>query len=74
MGSCEAKTHLARLLRQARAGKRIVITLRGKPVAELGPVSAIGQPAKCLRGDMKGKYWMADDFCDEFEELKVFFT
>ena len=74
VGSFEAKTHLAKLLRQARAGKRIVITQRGKPVAELGPVSTVSQSAKSLRGDMKGKIWMADDFCDELEELKEFFT
>lgn len=74
MGAFEAKTHLARLLRQAQAGQRIVITQRGKPVAELGPVSTVSQPANSLRGDMEGKIWMADDFCDELEELKEFFT
>ncbi len=74
VGSFEAKTHLSKLLRQARSGKRIVITQRGKPVAELGPVSAVAQPAKSLRGDMEGKIWMADDFCDELEGLKEFFT
>lgn len=74
VGAFEAKTHLSRLLRQAKEGKRIVITQRGKPIAELGPVTSQSQESKSMRGDMKGKIWMADDFCDELEELKEFFT
>ena len=72
VGALEAKTHLSKLLRQARAGRRIVITRRGKPVAQLGPVEP--PPKKGCWGDMKGKIWMSDDFCDELEELKEFFT
>ena len=74
VGAFEAKTHLSKLLRQARAGKRIIITQRGKPVAELGPVTAKEPQRQSLRGDMEGKIWMSDDFCDELEELKEFFT
>lgn len=74
MGAFEAKTHLSRLLRQARSGKRIVIAQRGKPIADLGPVTHGNTPEKSLRGDMEGKIWMSDDFCDELEELKEFFT
>lgn len=74
VGAFEAKTHLAKLLRQARAGKRIVITQRGKPVAELGPTTETTQVRQSPWGDMEGKIWMADDFCDEVEELKEFFT
>ncbi len=76
VGALEAKTHLSKLLREARAGRRIGITRRGKPVAQLGPVEQDKKPksAKTLRGDMKGKIWISDDFCDELEELKEFFT
>ena len=74
IGALEAKTHLARLLREARAGRSFVITQRGHPVAQLGPVDNGKKAVKCLRGDMKGKIWMSDDFCDELEELKEFFT
>jgi len=35
----EAKARFSELLRKVRSNKRIVITHRGKPVAELGPVS-----------------------------------
>lgn len=75
VGAFEAKTNLSRLLRQARAGKRFIITQRGEPVAALGPLPGTGQSGnrKSLRGDMVGKIWIADDFCDELEELKEFF-
>ena len=37
IGSFEAKTKFAELLRRVQKGERIVITLHGKPVAEIGP-------------------------------------
>ena len=37
VGSYEAKTNLAALLRSVAAGERIVITRSGKPVADLIP-------------------------------------
>jgi prevent-host-death family protein len=75
IGAFEAKTHLSRLLRQTRAGQRFIITQRGQPVAELKPVETEPQATlrKSFRGDMAGKIWMADDFCDELEELREFF-
>ena len=37
IGSFEAKTKFAEVLRRVQKGERIVITLHGKPVAEIGP-------------------------------------
>lgn len=37
IGSFEAKTKFAELLRRVQKGERIIITLHGKPVAEIGP-------------------------------------
>ncbi len=74
VGAYEVKTHLSKFLRQARAGNRIIITQRGQPIAELGPTDVIKSKAGSLRGDMKGKIWISDDFCDELEELKEYFT
>lgn len=68
VGAYEAKTHLPRLLRQARAGKTFIITQRGKPVAELKPVSP--KVKKGGRGDLKGKIWISDDFCDPIDEMR----
>lgn len=68
IGAYEAKTHLPRLLRQTRAGQSFIITQRGKPVAELKPAPI--KRAKAGRGDMKGKIWVADDFCEPIEEMR----
>lgn len=73
IGAFEAKTHLSKLLRETRAGKHFVITQRGEPVAELRPVANAAQTVQGPWGDMEGKIWMADDFCDELEELREFF-
>jgi prevent-host-death family protein len=39
IGAFEAKTHLSELLAAVEAGEAFTITRRGKPVAELRPVS-----------------------------------
>ncbi len=44
VGAYEAKTKLPELLRQVQEGKRFTITNRGKPVAELGPLSDLQRP------------------------------
>ncbi len=73
IGAFEAKTHLSSLLRQARAGKRFVITQRGKPVAELRPVEPPSHPKrKGMRGDMEGKICVADDFCAQIEDMREY--
>lgn len=43
VGAYEAKTRLPELLREVQAGRSYVITVRGKPVAELVPARA-GRP------------------------------
>jgi prevent-host-death family protein len=40
VGAFEAKTHLAELLRKVSAGQVIRITQRGKPVADLMPITS----------------------------------
>ena len=45
VGAYEAKTHLPELLRAAAEGQRILITVRGEPVAELGPARSARQNA-----------------------------
>ena len=74
VGAYEVKTHLSKFLRQARAGNRIIITQRGQPIAELGPTDSGSLRKNSHWGDMKGKIWISDDFCDELEELKEYFT
>lgn len=42
----EAKTHLSRLIREIAAGKEIIITSSGKPVATLSGVSGAKKPRR----------------------------
>jgi prevent-host-death family protein len=44
VGIYEAQTRLAALLRQVAAGKRFIITNRGRAVAELGPPATLNKP------------------------------
>lgn len=67
VGVFEAKTHFAKLPPQARSGKCIVINQRGKPVAELGPMTHEDTTGNSLRGDTEGKIRMSDDFCRLFQ-------
>lgn len=57
----EAKTQLSKLVDQAAAGKDVVISRNGRPVARL-----IAIQNKQMRmagfGALKGKGWIADDF------------
>lgn len=36
----ELRNDISRVLRRAEAGERIIVTVDGRPVAELGPVSS----------------------------------
>lgn len=45
IGTYEAKTHLADLLRQVRAGQGFTITQRGNPVADLLPAGSSARRA-----------------------------
>lgn len=78
IGAFAAKTELSKLLRQTRAGKSFIITQRGTPVAELRPIEGNGMGKSSggdmasKRGDMKGKIWMADDFCEPLEEMREY--
>jgi prevent-host-death family protein len=40
----DLRANLAAALRQAEAGERVVITVDGRPVAQLGPLEAAGAP------------------------------
>ncbi|MGQ0830721.1 MAG: hypothetical protein ACT4OV_03495 [Microthrixaceae bacterium] len=44
MGTRELRANLAAALRQAAAGERVVITVDGRAVAQLGPLEPLGAP------------------------------
>jgi len=64
VGAFEAKTHLSSLLQKVEQGARIVITKRGKPIAELKPFSGPGKsPTLRKPGFGKGAVlYMSSDF------------
>lgn len=47
----ELRNHVAAVLRRAEAGERLTITVDGRPVAELGPLSGRRTPAAA--GDLE---------------------
>jgi len=71
IGAFAAKTEFSKLLRQTRTGKHFIITQRGIPVAELRPIQSEGK-GRGAWGDMEGKIWVADDFCEPIEEMREY--
>ena len=61
IGAFEAKTRLSELLEHVRLGRVYRITRRGKPIAELRPISEPA-PARLRFGCDKGHVIVADDF------------
>lgn len=48
-GAFEAKNKLSELLDRVERGERVVITRRGKPVAEMVPIHPVRDQEKALR-------------------------
>jgi prevent-host-death family protein len=68
VGLFEAKTHLATLVDQVHEEGKIILTRRGKPVAELRPVESKGSRKF---GASKGcLLYMAPDFNEPIEDFK----
>jgi prevent-host-death family protein len=44
IGTRQLRANLAAALRQAAAGERVVVTVDGRPVAQLGPLEPAGAP------------------------------
>ena len=44
IGVRELRSNVAALLRRAAAGERIVVTVDGEPMAQLGPIEPTGRP------------------------------
>ena len=68
VGLFEAKTHLVTLVDQVQEEGKIILTRRGKPVAELRPVESNGSRKF---GASKGcLLYMAPDFNEPIEDFK----
>jgi prevent-host-death family protein len=67
IGAFQAKTHLSAVLERVERGQTFVITKRGRPVAELRPVST---GSKLRFGADAGKIAMSDDFDAPLPDFK----
>ena len=67
IGAFEAKTHFSRLLEKAQQGTIIVVTRRGKPVAQLGP--AEGQSSGPVFGSARGTVHIAASFEEPLDDM-----
>ncbi len=63
----EAKTHLSQLVKEAAAGREIIIANAGEPMARLVPLAKESRPVR-EPGQWKGRIWIADDFDDPLPE------
>ncbi len=52
VGTRELKTRLGTYLRLVRSGKTLVVTDRGRPVAEIRPISLSGDPRRVALAEM----------------------
>ena len=57
----EAKTNFSRLLVEVQAGREIVITRAGRPVAKLVPYDGAGESRR-TPGGWEGRVQVAEDF------------
>jgi prevent-host-death family protein len=63
----ELRNNVSEVLRRAEAGERIVVTVDGRPVAELGPVS--GARAATMR-TLRALVPQDDDWLDDQQALR----
>jgi len=67
IGAFEAKTHFSSLLEKAHQGTVIIVTRRGKPVAQLGPTEE--HAAGPVFGSAKGRIEISPDFDEPIEDM-----
>ncbi len=70
IGAFEAKTHFSELLEKVRRGQSFVVTKRGEPVAELGPVSA--PSSRPTFGSASEQVQLAPDFDKPLPEMREY--
>jgi prevent-host-death family protein len=70
IGAFEAKTRLSELLDNVSRGHVYRITKRGKPVAELRPISA--GPSRATFGADRGRIVMRHDFEAPLDDMKAY--
>jgi prevent-host-death family protein len=67
IGAFAAKTHFSALLEKAHQGTVIVVTRRGKPVAQLGPAS--DHLARPVFGSAREQIHISPDFDEPLADM-----
>ena len=70
IGAFQAKTHFSKLLEAVEAGEIFCITRRGKPVAELRPIS--NPTVKPNPGLFRGQIRVGSDFDEPLEDFNEY--
>jgi prevent-host-death family protein len=70
----QAKTHFSRLLKEAEAGKEVIVLRGTKPVAKIVPIAEPSEPKRRLAGLYRGRVIFDDKALDPLtdEELVEF--
>jgi prevent-host-death family protein len=58
----QAKTHLSRLLKEAEAGKEVIVTRGKKPVAKISAIESTSSRKELAGSYAKGVHWEEDAF------------
>ncbi len=72
IGTFEAKNKLSALLDRVVRGETIQITRRGKPIAELRPVSEEGVVKPRFGSETELVQFMADDFQEPLDDFESY--
>ena len=67
----QAKTHLSRLIKEAEAGKEVVLTRGKKPVAKVVPIDAPALSRSALAGSYRGKLSWTEDAFDPLTDREL---
>lgn len=70
IGAFEAKTRLSELLEQVRKGQVYRISKRGRPIAELRPLTGPGRRPRF--GSDRGRVTVGDDFDQPLPEMEPY--
>lgn len=67
----QAKTHLSRLLKEAEAGKEVVVMRGKKPVAKIVPIGETAAPKRRIPGGFEGLVHADDSAFDPLTDEEL---
>ncbi|MBZ8180145.1 type II toxin-antitoxin system Phd/YefM family antitoxin [Oscillatoria salina] len=67
----QAEQQLSELIEAATKGEEVVITKNNQPIAKLVPITKTKKSYPAKAGSAKGLVWIADNFDEPIEKLKV---